>query len=49
MKSKPKTKLRNGTQAQLLVRVFNPRYITFSSKHDPLINRYVRRIMGLSS
>jgi hypothetical protein len=49
MKSKPKPRTRKRVQLPSMIRVVNPRYITFTTPYDPLIARYIKQIMGLSS
>lgn len=48
MKSKTKTTVRKKASPKLILKAIDPRFITFTSKYDPVINRHVKRIMGLS-
>lgn len=45
MKNKPKPRIRQTPKPALLTQFVNPRYISLTGKHDPLINRYVKRIL----
>lgn len=49
MKSKPKTKATKKIVSKSLMSVINPRYVTFSTRFDPIINRRVKYFISLPS